>query len=320
MATRSALQLLATSRRTLAILASLVCALLAAWLAHRQFAREQVQATAAFERTNVNLLVASRDLRAGERITVRTVAVRPFPAAFVPAQALRPRQFGVVEGQTLAYPLRSGQPLAADMLKRRRSAVGGISSLLEPGQVAMSFAVNEVEGLSGLLRPHDRVDLLLTLQVPSGSSTYPLLRDAEVLAVGSRVSVSGNESGLAYGAITLAVPRSQEQLLTLARGHGGISVILRSASAPQVSNQGPANARWLLQQLTGAVTTVRSSVPPAPRSIPILYGGNSAGSSMASGPAPRLDLPQGLIAQSQVERNAFGLAGVPRQNQAGRIQ
>ncbi len=320
MATRSAFQLLATSRRTLAILASLVCAVLAAWLAHRQFNREQQQATTAFERSSVDLLVASHDLRAGERISVRNVAVRPFPAAFVPAEALRPQQFGVVAGQTLAYPLRSGQPLAADMLRRRRRAVGGISEMLQPGQVAMSFAVNEVEGLSGLLRPGDRVDLLLTLQQATGSHTYALLRDAEVLAVGSRTSVPGSESDFAYGAITLAVPGSQEQLLTLARSHGGISVILRSASAPQEPDQTPLNAQWLLQQLSGQSTPVVSPTPPTVHTIPILYGGSVASSSPTPGTTSSLNLPQRLIAQAQVERKAFGLPAVVQQNQAGRTQ
>ena len=320
MATRSAFQMLATSRRTLAILASLACALLAAWLAHRQFNRAQQLAATALERTSVPVLVASHDLRAGERIDVQNVAVRSFPAAFVPAQALRPEQFQVVVGQTLAYPLRSGQPLAAVMLRKRRSADGSVSALLQPGKVAMSFAVNEVEGLSGLLRPNDRVDLLLTLQQATGPHTYALLRDAEVLAVGSHTSVPDEETGFAYGAITLAVPRSQEQLLTLARGHGGISVILRSASAPREPEQAPLDAQWLLRQLTGQSTPVVSSAPPAARTIPILYGGSAAVSSPTTGAASSLTLPQRLIAQLPVERKAFALPGAVQQDKAGRTQ
>ncbi|RBY95091.1 Flp pilus assembly protein CpaB [Blastococcus sp. TF02-8] len=100
------------------------------------------------------VVVAAVDLPAGARLTAEHLTVATLPEAAAPAGTVeRP---ALLERQVLASPVRRGEPLTDARL------VGtGLTSRLPAGQVAAPVRLADL-GVSALVRPGDRVDVLAT--------------------------------------------------------------------------------------------------------------------------------------------------------------
>lgn len=128
-----------------------------------------LRAVAAPPPETTDVLVAVRDLPAGEPLAAGDVATVPWPAGTAPA--------GLVEhpaGRVLAAPLRAGEPVTDVRL------VGPGLAQAAPGLVAVPIRVPDA-GVAGLLRAGDRVDLLAT--DPAGGRTGQVAGHVLVLAV-----------------------------------------------------------------------------------------------------------------------------------------
>jgi pilus assembly protein CpaB len=83
-----------------------------------------------------------------------------------------------------------------------------------------------------LMRPGDRVDVLLTKAKPDSEAkvvTVPLLQNLLVLAVGSSFGAAGEEvSSVGSDSVTLLVTIDQASLLAQARSDGELSLVLRN--------------------------------------------------------------------------------------------
>ncbi len=261
----------------LTLLASVLCAMLAAWLAHRELQRARIAAHQAETGDSVAVVVARTDLAAGTTLNADNLSVRPVPARYLPARVVTPAQFETVDGRLLAHAMRGGQPLTGALLQPRKARPSTLAARLHGDQSAMSFAVDEVNGLSGLLHPGDRVDLLVTLGGSAQQRSFRLLRDARVLATGSAIDGAPEFPGRGYATITLAVPLAQDRLLALARSEGKVSVLLRPADEGGAGERGPAHPQLLAQWLAGRIP----QAPPPRRAagIPVLYGDGQAAAS-----------------------------------------
>src|SRR6267154_687719 len=133
----------------------------------------------------VKVVVASRDVARGEPIGPDRFAVREIPAKYVHASALRPEQFDQFVGQRLAASLKTGEALL-DVHLESTSLV--FSSTLAKGNRALTTEVDEVNSISGMLRPSDHIDLMVTARPTGGGNTaettFPLMSNVEVLATG----------------------------------------------------------------------------------------------------------------------------------------
>jgi pilus assembly protein CpaB len=97
---------------------------------------------------------------------------------------------------------------------------------------AMSVAGMGRRAFGNLMRPGDRVDVLLT-KAKTGSEarvvTVPLLQNILVLAVGSSFGATVEEdSPLRSDAVTLLVTIDQASLIAQARRDGALSFVLRN--------------------------------------------------------------------------------------------
>jgi pilus assembly protein CpaB len=105
--------------------------------------------------------------------------------------------------------------------------------------------VDSISGVSGLLTPGDRVDLLGTFPVSSkeelipdasgggsvGYVTMTLLQNVTLLAVGQQLSsVSAQQDGRRnnYSTVTLSVTVDEAELLTIAQTRGKLMLLLRN--------------------------------------------------------------------------------------------
>src|SRR5690606_3689521 len=169
------------------------------YLAER-LAIERARLEPARTTATVAVVVARRDLEAGALVDPESMAVREIPADLVPGSAVLPERFDEHAGARITQPMRSGEPLLAQAIAGVDDAT--FSSRIRPGIRAMSVLVDEVNSVSGMLQPGDRIDLLFTVRPPVGPGTPPaqevtstLLQDVAVLATGRQVRAEAGEPG-----------------------------------------------------------------------------------------------------------------------------
>lgn len=180
------------------------------------------------------VVVAKRPLVRGDTVSADTMALREMPQAFLPAGVVTPEQFEALVGASLLQPMQAGAPL-------QRLAIalpeGGIfSARLRSGVRALTIGVDEVNSLSGMLQPGDRIDLMLSVRLPGAGVPVPqeltrtLMQDVRVLATGRQVSPDQEERqpGRAYTAITIEVSPEQAQQLVVAQRSGKLTAMLRN--------------------------------------------------------------------------------------------
>ena len=56
------------------------------------------------------------------------------------------------------------------------------------GKRAITFPVDEINSISGMLQPGDKIDLIATIRQLNNDVTYPLLQDVQILATGTQLS------------------------------------------------------------------------------------------------------------------------------------
>jgi Flp pilus assembly protein CpaB len=135
-------------RRTVYLLLFLVLAVLAALLTLRA------------QRT-VAVLVAARDVRAGEQIAASDVSVMRMHEDSVPAGALSTPDDAV--GEYAAWPLTAGEPVLARMMRHQRSGIELTAAVSVPdGFRAIAVPVQPAGAVGGMLAPGDHVDVYAT--------------------------------------------------------------------------------------------------------------------------------------------------------------
>lgn len=175
----------------------------------------------------VPVVAAARDLPQGERLGRSTVTLRRIPRKFLPPDYIAPARVRDVEGMAFRIPLVAGQVISHGFLTRDfNEAQGGFSEIISPGMRALTFPVDVMSGVGGLLNPGDRIDLIMSIRSVTSNElvTLPLLQDLQILAVGDSFVGANNQR---YQHITLEVsPRNSARILQ-ARQEGALTAVLR---------------------------------------------------------------------------------------------
>src|SRR5581483_7612747 len=170
-----------------------------------------------------------RDLPKGAVISPAVFARDRIPAEYVHASAIDPKHFGQYAGQRLGAPLKRGEALLQVHLE---SLTAVFSSTLENGNRALTTEVDEVNSISGMLRPADHIDLMVTAHGSGANATdvtFPLLSNVEVLATGQVTRKSeGTNQPRTYTTITLSVSPEDAQRIVVAKNSGKLTAVLRN--------------------------------------------------------------------------------------------
>lgn len=226
-------------------------------------------------RAMIDVVVAKRDLAPGAAVDPDTMAVRSLPAEYVPGGAVRPDVFEHHAGARLAQAMRSGEPLLAGALEQGRD--GSFSTRIRQGIRAMTIQVDEVNSVSGMLQPGDRIDLLFTVRPPATPGmppvdelTAPLIQDLIVLATGSQVAPSGEPAGAGrpFTAITVEVSPEQAQRLIVAQRSGRLTATLRHPD-----DRAPVRAAALDVGALLGISRAQRVEPPPRRGPELIVGG-----------------------------------------------
>ena len=181
----------------------------------------------------VKVVVAKRDMERGSVIAGDSFALREIPKEYVHASALRPGQFDQYTGQRLAVGLKRGEPLLEAHLEST-SAV--FSATLPKGYVGLTTEVDEVNSISGMLRPSDHIDLIVTAHATKGNIadvTFPLMSNVEVLATGQVTRKRDGDKPRMYTTITMAMTPEDADRVVIAKASGRMTAVLRNPDDKQ---------------------------------------------------------------------------------------
>lgn len=179
----------------------------------------------------VDLLVLRRDVGAGERIGEEMLIVRPLPEAYIEDRHVLADDLPKVIGVPVATELVANQALLWTDLTLRSSELATLSSRIPRGMRAMTVPANEATTFGGLLRPGDRVDVLLTRptrEAPSREVTVILLQNVLVLSVGTSFRRDAEALRLRRDGVSLLLTVEQAGLLAHAQREGVLRLVLRN--------------------------------------------------------------------------------------------
>ena len=113
----------------------------------------------------VYVVIAARDLSENVALTEEDLGTKEFPAEFAPTDAVSAPELAV--GKFTTSRVYKGQIIVAPLLSPVRMS-GAIAARVPDGKVAMAVDVNDAMNSLDTLRPGDRVDVLLTLDLTNG--------------------------------------------------------------------------------------------------------------------------------------------------------
>jgi pilus assembly protein CpaB len=187
----------------------------------------------------VGYFVAARPLPKGTLARAEDFTVRSVPPERVPAGAIleTPDSKVGLPGSLVRKFVDAGNPVTLRDILRPRDR-GFLASVLAPDSRAISIKVNEESGVSGLIRPGDHVDVVLTQMLEKADParralSETVLGDVRVIAIDQEIVQGGQpvSAALSKQAQTVSLELTQEQVkkIAVAKQLGTLSLAVRAA-------------------------------------------------------------------------------------------
>lgn len=201
----------------------------------------------------VKVLVVTKALAAGAKVTEEVLSVRAIPIAYVDDRSVKAAERDKIVGLRTRASLDVHDPLLWNDLAISAEEHRDLSSLIMPGFRAVYLQAARDEQGARLIGPGDYVDVIATLPGadgrPEGERAVVLLQRVLVLASGNKLSpddsfpgpdhqpaasASGEQNGL-----TLSLSLQDAQRIALATERGHFSVVLRNPADPHTVDEIP---------------------------------------------------------------------------------
>lgn len=181
----------------------------------------------------VDVVVAKENIRRGIKLTEDMLAVRKFTPDSRPAGSFATIE--ELEGRVLSTNIGINEAVTEVKLADSSVMGGGVSAMIATGKRAMAVKGNKVMGLSGFVRPGDRVDVLVTIQEEfrgKGKEVFVtklVLERLKVLATGTELTPPDADGQTASVEVyTLEVSPIEAERLALAATRGTLNFALRN--------------------------------------------------------------------------------------------
>ena len=220
------------------------------WLATERIKTIEEAKPLALPAPGKSVLVAKTDIKRGQIMRTEDSVWQIWPEGGVDKSYIllgsqkTPESYA---GWVARNPISSGEPITESKIIAPGSR-GFLAAVLSPGTRAISVPVTLTSGISGFIFPGDRVDLMMTYNVPSKEKTEgqvskaqayehkaveTVLRDIRVIGIDQALE---GKPGLAVPAhtATLEVTEKQTEVIILANeiAGGKLTLVLRSLSEP----------------------------------------------------------------------------------------
>lgn len=259
------------------------------WL---QSERQQPQAKqaprqVAPESLTTKVLVAADHLPAGAILKPENLRWQAWPEDGVNEKYIvkKPDASPDIEGAVVRQSLASGEPLTERRVARPGDR-GFLAAMLKPGHRAITVPINASTGLSGLIYPGDRVDVILTHTIDKDQSatgtarraSETVLSDIRVLALDQRTDGADQERQVAETATLELTPKEAERI-SLGQQLGTLSLSLRPI-AREMKETTDTGSYTVDNQVSAIVTVPRQrsagpALAPTP-TVQVVRGGDTS--------------------------------------------
>ncbi len=224
----------------------------------------------------VDILVASMDIQRGTRLTPDYLKWKRWPAEALETNQIdiqnQPQALEEYSGAVTRVGIYEGEPIMRQKVVQAGDR-GLMAALLEPGMRAISTRITADTAAGGFIQPGDRVDVVLTTQLPqtlqAGIASVQnnfvantIFENVPVLAIGQ--TSNQNPDGTAYvigSTALLEMSQADSEVLIEAQSRGDISLVLRG-----LNRRGAAN-------VPSAATTIRKKSSSSVRALTIYRNG-----------------------------------------------
>jgi pilus assembly protein CpaB len=224
------------------------------WLQRQRAPKEVVKVV---ESEAVPVIVASVDLPWGTKLNSEKIKRTPYFK-----ESLPPGYFSEVdamEGRVLIVSLKQNEPILETKLAPTSVTTGGVSAVVTPGKRAISVKGDKVLGISGFIKPGNRVDVLVTMKHARMKQeiTKIVLENVLVLATGKEIQQNDKGEPSPVDVYTMEVTPEEGEKLTLAASKGKLQFALRNVT----------DAETVLTRGATVVKTLGSFRPPVPPKV-----------------------------------------------------
>lgn len=200
------------------------------------------------------IVVATREIPEGAVIDRTAISMTEWPAATLPPGAFT--TMDSVVGRITRVAVFSGDPIVPARLAPAGSGPG-LEVKIGPGKRAMGVRINDVAGISGLIQPNSRVDVLVTLRTDALGQRQVakvFMENMRVLSVGRHMERDGDGEPIDATTATLEVAPEEAERLAVAMNQGSIQLVLRGYGDPSTVTTSGASSTDVLAQLRNART------------------------------------------------------------------
>jgi pilus assembly protein CpaB len=231
-----------------AVALGLLCFVGANYYLRSYLSRAESKLAGAYKTRQV--MVAKLAVPAGGSLDDSNLAVRTIPERYLSSNAMDPDALDSVRGQKVMVALKPGDPIDRGALERGDRAA--LSTTVAKGERAITFPVDEISSISGMLVPGDIIDLVYTgsgftansykMKVEADGLPKALmhvrliLQAVPVMATGKttqkrvvRTETGGQqEIDVAFNTVTLTVSPAQAEQVLMAQKLGSLTAVLRN--------------------------------------------------------------------------------------------
>jgi pilus assembly protein CpaB len=217
----------------LPVVISILIAVTGSFFLYQWMAKQKtpVEVVTVVKKDAVPVAVAAINMPWGTKIDPEMIKTTPYlkeslpTGYFVSSAELKDRV-------TLA-PLKINEPITEDKLAPVSVKTGGVSAILKPGTRAIAVKGDKVIGISGLINPGNRVDVIITVSDPTQKKVVIskiVLENLLVLATGTQIQRNEKGEPMPVDVYTMEVTPEQAERLALAASQGRLNFALRNTT------------------------------------------------------------------------------------------
>ncbi|MCM2359270.1 MAG: Flp pilus assembly protein CpaB, partial [Geobacteraceae bacterium] len=177
-------------------------------------------------------VVAAADLPIGTKLNATQVKMASWPKESRPQGSYA--DTSLVVDRVVVRQIAAGEAVTEQKLlpKDIKAGAGIMTYIVPEGHRAVTVGVNEVAGVAGFLSPGNRVDVVLSTQIPN--STPPeniskiVLQDVPILATGQIATEQKDGKPVIVPTVTLDLTPEDAEKLILASTKGSLQLLLRN--------------------------------------------------------------------------------------------
>jgi pilus assembly protein CpaB len=225
-------------RNKIIVILALVFALLAAFMAYYVLNNAK---QAALNEQYIQVVVARQDIPANTAITPEMLEVKNFPKTLQTGKEIT--DINAAVGRISPVAISKGEYLLDNRLIKPGEGKDRLAYAVPDGMRAMSIPINNVTGVSNMIKIGDRVDFVAIVPANSASPeprSMLILQNIQILAVGATFKESGApQQNADTGTLTVAVDPQSALRLKMALKNTDFALALRPPSDKNLVNPAP---------------------------------------------------------------------------------